>query len=57
MALNYSSGKTLTGKIGFWVIPWKLILLGLVGLIVLWFVLKIALKRYNDHIIAQARRR
>ncbi len=57
LELNYSNGKTLTGKIGFWVIPWKLILLGLVGLIVLWFILKIALRRYNDHIIAQARRR
>ncbi len=56
LVLNYSSGKTLTGKIGFWVIPWKLILLGLIGLIVLFFVLKMALRRYNDHIIAQARR-
>jgi len=57
LVLNYSSGKTLAGKIGFWVIPWKLVLLGLVGLIVLFFVLKMALRRYNDHIIAQARRR
>jgi hypothetical protein len=56
LVLNYSSGKTLTGKIGFWVIPWKLVLLGLIGLIVLFFVLKMALRRYNDHIIAQARR-
>ena len=57
LSLNYSNGKLLTGKLGFWVIPWKLLLLGLVGLIVLWFLLKIGLRRYNDHIIAQSRRR
>lgn len=57
LALNYSNGKSLTGKIGFWVIPWKLILLGLVGLIVFGFIMKVALRRYNDHIIAQSRRR
>ena len=57
LSLNYSNGKILNGKLGFWVIPWKLLLLGLVGLIVLWFLLKIGLGRYNDHIIAQARQR
>lgn len=57
LVLNYSNGKTVSGKIGFWVIPWKLVLLVLLGLIILGFVLKTGLRRYNDHIIAQARRR
>lgn len=56
LSLNYSAGKTLTSTIGFWVIPWKLVLLGLVGLIVLGFLLKVSIRRYNEHIIAQARR-
>jgi hypothetical protein len=57
LAMTYSGGKKLTGTIGFWVIPWKLILLGLLGLVVLFFLLRLSLKRYNEHIIAQARRR
>ena len=55
--LTYLDGKNkLTGKLGFWVIPWKLILLALVGLAVLGWLLRLGIKRYNAHIIAQARR-
>ena len=57
LTLNYANGKTLSSTFGFWVIPWKLILLVLLGLLILGFVLKIALRRYNNHIIAQARMR
>jgi len=57
LSLTYSSGKTLSGATGFWVIPWKLILLVLVGVIVVGWLLKKGLARYNEHIIAQARRR
>ena len=56
LTLNYSNGKTLSASLGFWVIPWKLILLAVLGLIVLIFILKVALRRYNNHIIAQARK-
>ena len=57
MALTYSSGKTLNGSLGFWVIPWKLFLLVLLGLVVVGYMLKIGIRRYNEHIIAMARRR
>ena len=57
MTLNYSSSKVLSGSIGFWVIPWKLILLVIIGLVVIGYLLKGGLRKYNDHIIARARRR
>jgi hypothetical protein len=57
MTLNYSSGKVINGSLGFWVIPWKLMLLVIVGLAVIGFLLKKGLKRYNEHIISQAGRR
>ena len=57
LTLNYSSGKVLKANLGFWVVPWKLMLLVLLGLVVVGWLLKKGLKRYNEHIIAQARRR
>ncbi len=57
LALTYSSGKKLNASLGFWVIPWKLILIVLVVVVILFFVLKSGLRRYNKHIIAQARKR
>ena len=56
LALTYSSDKKLNASIGFWVIPWKLILIVVLILIVLFFLLKYGLRRYNKHIIAQARK-
>lgn len=55
--MKYSNGKTLSQTIKFWVIPWKMILLAIVGLIALVWVLRLAIRRYNEHIIAMARRR
>ncbi len=57
LTLNYASGKTLSAKMGFWVIPWVLLLLVLAGLVVLVFVLRLAVRKYNEHIISKARRR
>ncbi len=57
LALNYGGGKLLSASLGFWVIPWKLILLVLLGIIVVGYLLRIGLRKYNEHIIAQARRR
>jgi hypothetical protein len=55
--LSYLNGtKKLEAKVGFWVIPWKLILLVLIALIVIGYLLRLGLRRYNEHIIAQARR-
>lgn len=56
--LSYLGGKEkLTGQITFWVIPWKLIGLSLIGLLVLAWLLRLGIQRYNAYIIAQARRR
>jgi hypothetical protein len=58
LALSYVNGtKKIDQTIGFWIIPWKLILLALVALVVLGYLLRLAIRRYNEHIIAQARRK
>jgi hypothetical protein len=57
LILTYSNGKKLEGVMKFWVIPWKLILLVIVGLVVVVLLLRLGLRRYNEHIIAQARKR
>ncbi len=55
--LTYLHGtKQLTSKISFWVIPWKFILAVLFALIILVYLIKIGLKKYNAHIIASARK-
>jgi hypothetical protein len=57
LSLTYNGTQSLNDKISFWVIPWKLVLIVILVLVVLFFALKYALKRYNEHIIAMARRR
>lgn len=57
LELSYASDQKLTSTKTFWVIPYTLIILGLIGLVALVFVLRLAIKRYNQHIINQARRR
>jgi hypothetical protein len=57
LSMVYDGNKTLVANTSFWVIPWKLILLVLVGLLVLGYLLKIGIRKYNEHIIAMARRR
>ncbi len=57
LAMTYAGGKKLSGSLSFWVVPWKLLLLVTLGLLVLFFLLRLGLRRYNAHIIAQARRR
>ncbi len=56
LALSYAGNKTVSGNLSFWVIPWELILLILVGLVVVVYLLRVGLKRYNEHIIAMARK-
>jgi hypothetical protein len=56
-SLKYAGNKPLSAKMSFWIIPWKLLLLALLGLVVLGYLIKIAVRRYNEHIIAMARRR
>lgn len=58
LSLTYLGGqKQINGTASFWVIPWKLIIIVFLALALLFFVLKFSLGRYNQRIIAQARRR
>lgn len=56
--MSYLDGKQkVTAEKVFWVIPWKMVLLAIIGLVVLVWLLRLGIRRYNEHIIAQARRR
>jgi len=57
LSLTYAGNKKLDSTLTFWVIPWRLIGLVLVGLLVLFFLLRLGLRRYNQHIIEQANNR
>jgi hypothetical protein len=52
-----TTNQKLTTSISFWVIPWKLIALVVVGLIGGFFLLRFGLKRYNDYILSKSPRR
>ncbi len=58
MDLQYGSkGTKISSTTVFWVIPYTLIAIVLVGLIALGFFGRTALRRYNEHIIKSARKR
>lgn len=52
-----TQGQAIVETISFWVIPYKLILIGLAMLITLVYVLRIVIKRYNKYIITQSRKK
>lgn len=51
-----TTGGAIVESTSFWVIPWKLILIGLAILATVIYILRIAIKRYNKYIIAQAQK-
>jgi hypothetical protein len=54
IAISYgTTGQAIVQTISFWVIPYKLILVGLIVLITLIFVLRTLIKRYNSYIVAK----
>lgn len=56
LLVTYGSNKqTVSSSIVFWVIPWRLIATVVVGLIVAFFLLRFAIKRYNRSIIERSR--
>ena len=58
LTMSYLGGqRNIDAVTSFWVIPWKLILIVLIVLVIVVLGLKVALRRYNQHIIRQARRR
>lgn len=50
------AGQTATEKYGFFIIPWQLILIIFITFVIVGFLGRMGLKRYNRWIIAQARR-
>ena len=48
------TNQTANASYNFFIIPWQLLSIALIILIILWFVLRAGLKRYNRYIIAQA---
>ena len=57
MKLTYgATGQTLTSQFSFWVIPYRLIGLGIIVLVGGFFILRFALGRYKARILKQAHR-
>lgn len=57
LKITYGASKTvLTSQISFWVIPYKLILGIIIGAIVAFFLLRVAIRGYNRRIVARAQR-
>lgn len=57
ISLEYDDGKILSDTVTFWVIPYRLILLGLVGLAIIVLLAIFGIRRYNAYIIRKAGRR
>ena len=57
LTLSYGKNQTLTSRLSFWIIPWKLILGILILLTVLIFVGRIMIKRYNERLLGKSRSR
>ncbi len=58
LTMHYgSTNQTATSSVAFWIIPWKLILLVTAGLVGGFFLIRYGLRRYNQYVIKQARRR
>jgi len=56
ITLGYgTTGQALTGTISFWVIPWKIIFVGLVALVTLFFILRRLIRVYNRRIIEKSK--
>ncbi|HZM63942.1 MAG TPA: hypothetical protein VFB59_02305 [Candidatus Saccharimonadales bacterium] len=54
--LSYGQGqKPLEQTISFWVIPYRLILVALIGVVALFLALRWAIKRYNSYIIRKSK--
>lgn len=58
LSVNYGTGeskKTITSTISFWVIPYTLILFLIGLLVIVFFVLRFLIRRYNRHIITKSK--
>lgn len=56
LAYGENSAKKLSATTSFWIVPYKLAIIVIVGLVALFFVSRFLIKRYNTHIIKKSRR-
>ncbi|MFZ1258566.1 MAG: hypothetical protein WAQ25_03795 [Candidatus Saccharimonas sp.] len=56
LTLNYGNKLTTKSTLTFWVIPWKLIIAGIVLLIIAIIVIRLAIIRYNERLLGRSRR-
>lgn len=52
-----TSGEEVTMSVSFWVVPWKLVLAIIVGLVGGFFLIRFGLRRYNEYILSKSPRR
>lgn len=56
LVMTFGDGQETKASLSFWVIPYKLIAIVIASLIVLFFAIRFALRRYNEAIIDRSRR-
>lgn len=56
LTLTYGNKQTVSSSLTFWVIPWKLIILGIVVLVGLVIGIRMAISRYNERLVGKSRR-
>ena len=56
LVMTYANGQKTTASLDFWVVPYKLIIIVVVSLILAFFLIRFAIRRYNQTIINQSRR-
>lgn len=56
IVLTYgSNNQTVTSNVGFWVVPWRLVLSLLVAVVILVIVIRVLVKRYTDRVVGRSR--
>ncbi|MGB3023223.1 MAG: hypothetical protein WBB39_00245 [Candidatus Saccharimonadales bacterium] len=56
LTMKYGDDSIVTSEISFWVIPYKLIIGVITGLILLFFTIRYALRRYTERVLDRSRR-
>ncbi|MBP7760168.1 hypothetical protein KA093_00020 [Candidatus Saccharibacteria bacterium] len=56
LQITYAGGQQATASLTFWVIPYKLIAIVVVSLLILFFAIRYALRRYTESVLDRSRR-
>lgn len=58
LVMSYGTNQTkLNSQLSFWIVPYKLLGLVVLILVLLFFIIRLAIRRYNDYILGQTRGR